>query len=95
MNQNKDKYPNVVVTGVWDTKNGHFNTMPLDQRAIDVLREIMEIGGKILVRKRSRESIAGAKDPTRTPPYYLEFVPATAVKDFEANRGKNKEPSGL
>jgi uncharacterized protein (DUF1330 family) len=93
-NPNNDKYPNVLLAGVWPTDKGHFSTMSLDAKAYDALIKHAEIGGKLLIRKRSAETIAGSRNPERTPPYFLEFVPAEEVRKFEENRPK-RDSSGL
>lgn len=89
MANNNSEYKNVIVAGVWATKNGHFSTMPLDEKALKTLADNAETGGKFLIRKRSEASIAKAQNPETTPQYYLEFVPAEEVKKFTANRSRN------
>jgi hypothetical protein len=84
-------YKNIVIAGVWETKNGHLNTMPIDAKTFDKLSSVAEIGGKFLIRRRSDASIAGAANPETTPKYYLEFVPASEVKAFSASN----KPQGI
>lgn len=86
------KYNNVIITGIWPTRNGHFNTMALDARAFDKLTQVAEIGGKLLIRKRTEESISKAKNPETAAPYYLEFVPKSEVDAYKESR---KTSSGL
>lgn len=88
MNDRKTEYKNILISGVWETKNGHFHTKPLDARGFDALSSVLEQGGKFLIRRRSERSIAEAKDPERTPPFYLEFVPASEVKEYEERNPK-------
>lgn len=84
------EYKNVVVTGVWPTKNGHFNTMPLDAKSSETLTKAFEMGGKFLIRKRSEESMAKSPNPDKAPPYYLEFVPKSVVDEYNAQKGYSK-----
>lgn len=88
------EYKNIVIAGVWQTKNGHFNTMALDAKAFDKITGALETGGKFLIRKRSEESISKSANPDTTPPYYLEFVPASEVKAFEASKPPRDRTSG-
>lgn len=88
MSENNKEYKNVVITGVWETRNGHFNTMPLDAKAMEALTRAAEMGGKFLIRKRSQESMAKAKNPDKAAPFYLEFVPASEVQAYQASRPK-------
>lgn len=88
-------YKNVMIAGVWQTKNGHFNTKPLDAKAFDALQDVLEHGGKFLIRKRSEESMAKAANPETTPPYYLEFVPASEVIAYQEEMKKKDEARGI
>lgn len=83
---NNNEYKNVLVAGVWPTKNGNYSTMALDAKAFDTLSRAAEMGGKILIRKRSEQSMAQSKNPDATPPYFLEIIPASEVKKFEESR---------
>lgn len=86
MQSNNTDYKNVMVTGIWETKNGHFSSMPIDAKAYDTLTRALEQGGKFFIRKRSEESLAKSKNPEKAPKFYLEFMPSSVVKDFEASR---------
>ncbi len=82
----RSDYPNIVVAGVWPTKNGHFNTAAIDTQAFEKLSQYAEVGGKFLIRKRSEASMSKSRNPEQAPPYYLEFVPAAEVEKFKANK---------
>lgn len=92
---NNSEYKNVLITGVWETKNGHFNTMPIDSKSYDSLTRAFEQGGKFLIRRRTQESLSKAKNPDKTPPYYLEFVPASVVQEYEDKQKDVKGTKGL
>lgn len=94
MSNEKREYPNKIVAGAWATRNGSINTMPLDERAVEALKNA-HVGGKILVRKRSEQSIADAKNPETTPQYYIEFVPADEVVAFQEAKVKRNQGRGL
>lgn len=89
------EYKNITITGVWSTKNGHFSSMPLDARAFDLLTRSLEQGGRLFIRKRSEASMSKSKDPSKSPPYYLEFMPAEVVAEFEATRERSSSKHGL
>ncbi len=93
MSEQNNASRNVIVAGLWKTRNGHYNTAPIDAKAYDTLQKCFEQGGKFLIRNRTPESIANAKNPETTPTAYLEFVPAEAVIEF--NAAKANRQSGL
>lgn len=74
---------NIIITGLWKTKNGHYQSMPVDAKPYDTLQKVLELGGKFIIRNRTEEAIRGAKDPSKTPVAYLEFVPAAEVEAFK------------
>lgn len=82
---------NVIVAGLWQSRNGHYHTLPIDAKGYDTLQKVFEHGGKFLIRKRTAEAIKNSKDPMKAPVAYLEFVPKEAVDAFN-NR---PQPQGL
>lgn len=90
MQNNDQKYPNITITGLWETKGGHLRSAALDAKAVEALTAALELGGKIFIRQRSEASIASSKNPEKSPTYYLEFVPKAEVDAY-----KNKHNSGL
>lgn len=84
-----EKKGNIIVAGLWKTRNGHFNTMTLDNRAIEAL-SAAEVGGKFVIRLRTEEAISKAKNPETTPVAYLEFVTKEGVKEFEQSKASRK-----
>lgn len=87
------EYPNIVIAGVWPTKGGHFNTLPIDARTVEALQNVGP-GGKFFIRKRSEKSVAESRNPSSAPLYYLEYVPKSAVDEYNASKGV-QTPQGL
>lgn len=95
-------YPNIVVMGLSTTNGGHFASMSFDERVIKTLRAMADEGeaelkagrkaGKIFIRKRSASSLEAGKSKA---PYFLEFVPAKEVQEFEARKPKEGSGWGL
>lgn len=92
---NNNDYPNIIVCGVYETRNGHYNTLPIDAKAYDTIQRVLEQGGKFLIRKRSQESMDKAKNPNTTPTHYLEFVPAAEVERFSVAKMTGGTKYGL
>lgn len=90
-NDNKNK--NVIVAGLWQSRNGHYHTLPVDAKAFDTLQKVLEHGGKFLIRKRTAEAIQNSRDPAKAPVAYLEFVPKEAVEEFKASMEKRSSGS--
>lgn len=84
--QSNDKNKNIVVAGLWKTRNGHYNSLPVDEKSFDTLKGVFSKGGKFLVRNRTAEAIANSRNPETAPVAYLEFVPKEAVEEFKAKQ---------
>lgn len=77
---------NVVVAGMWQSRNGHYHSLPVDAKGYDILQACFEQGGKFLIRKRTAEAIQNSRDPSKAPVAYLEFVPKAQVEEFNAKQ---------
>lgn len=86
----QDEYKNIIVAGMWKTRNGHFNSVPIDAKNYDTIMKNLELGCKLILRMRTEESIARSQNPEKTPVAYLEIVPKSEAEAF-ASRG----PKGL
>lgn len=77
---------NIIVAGLWQTRNGHYHSMPVDTKGYDALQAVFEQGGKFLIRKRTAESIQNSRNPETAPVAYLEFVPKAGVEEFAVQK---------
>lgn len=91
----KKEYDGKIIGGLWKTHKGHLRSLPADGKTAAAIAAHFEEGGEFLIRNRTAESINGAKDPTKAPVAYLEFIPAKVVterkKEFEAKKAAKNE----
>lgn len=80
---------NIVLAGLWKTRNGHYASMTYDERNVETALANIHKGGKIIVRLRTPEAMERSNNPN-APVAYLEFVPKEKVEEF-----KNSRPEGL
>lgn len=85
------KYTNVILTGLYETKGGHFKSLPLDAKSFDKFQEVLQMGGQLFIRRRTEEARSNAKNPDTTPHAFLEF---TAAEDVKAYQEANPRPRG-
>ncbi len=85
----KQENRTIIVAGLWETRNGHFQSMPVDAKGYDILTRVFENGGKFLIRRRTEEAISRSANPQNAPVAYLEFVPKDAVEAFKAQKFTN------
>ncbi len=95
MSNERSENKNVIVAGLWLSRNGHYQSMPVDDKGHTALTACLEKGGKFLIRKRTAEAIQNSKDPSRAPVAYLEFVPKESVDEFNAKRVRDNGSQGL
>lgn len=89
---NKSDYKNVLLAGAWES-HGKMHSMPLSAEDVKKITATVEEGGRFFIRKRTAESIAKARNPERTPPYFIEFIPAAEVQAYAASRDAKKTES--
>lgn len=84
---------NPTFVGLYTSKAGNSlisqKVDPLSYDRAQKAWDKVEIGGKFIVRKLSDESRAKFRNPETAPDYFLEFMSADSVRDFEASRAAN------
>ena len=77
---------NVILAGMWKTRNGHFHTMSLDKNNLEKILANVAEGGRLLLRLRTEESIARAQNPEKAPVAYLEFITKEQDEQFKSRK---------